>query len=67
MEVEKLESMERLLYANRYTSKEVWKRDGEGPVWRELIGAGRMTSMGRGDVRISCWESTQKCGNPCVQ
>jgi hypothetical protein len=45
VEVEKLESMERLLYANRYTSKEVWKRDGEGTVWRELIGAGRMTPM----------------------
>jgi hypothetical protein len=27
VEVEKLE---RLLYANRYTSKKVWKRDGKG-------------------------------------
>jgi hypothetical protein len=70
------ESMERLLYANRYTSKEVWKRDREGTVWRELIWGGQDGFDGRGDVvyhedlstcRIFCWENTQKCGNPCVQ
>jgi hypothetical protein len=51
-----VEKLERLLDANRYTSKEVWKRDWKGR-FGELIWAGQYGLDGRRDVvhHEDCW------------